>query len=70
MTTDPDWITINPIAGRFPLRRRRSIITGFGMMDSTIGSSARAVPYVEINGHSIPVKETEAQLAELLGAQL
>ncbi len=66
---DPDWIVITPFGGRFKKSVRRSLVGGWGLMDATVGGG-RSVRYVEMYGCAIVVEETQAQLAELLGAEI
>ena len=57
---DDDWIAITIAASGLREQVRRSGVARFGTLDG--------IAYIEINGHAVPVRESEADLARLLGA--
>ena len=65
--TDHDWITVTTNGIRKWVRRSR--IDSFGTIQITLaGRESIHSGYVELNGREIEVRESEAELALLLGA--
>lgn len=59
---DSDWITITVAPGGYKKHVRRGAIMAFGALNGAT--------FVDLNGRSIEVVETEMEIAQLVGADV